>query len=298
MQKKLPFGVVSLEDVLAYAADIFCTLTDVIGRIVGQPWMSLGAALSNDGYKQELAARFQSARKLSRHHGWFETEQRINEVEQYLLENPCLPQILQHKCADLENHIFRLFDRNLFFHVNPDSSKEYFKWVEQKNQTNLMRFFPQSFMELSRAANCYLVDEGTASVFHSMRALEIGLNAMAGSLNVAVLDRDQWEVVINKCESAISQINGPHAGADWRKKQEFYSEAALHFRFLKNAWRNHVMHARTEYNSPQALEILTHVTTFVASLSTNLGLKEPLADVLHERMVKIEADKNTADSKV
>lgn len=277
--RRLQYGVVTLYDVLAFAADVFCMLSDVIGRIVGQPWMALGHALDNAGYKQEILSRLATAREMCGEHGWTETVQRIAEVEHYISGKVVLPAIVQSKCADLENHLLRVLKGQLFFHAESKRLEEYWRWSEERK--TWQDSFPYASMEMGNARLCYLFGQPTACVFHAMRALEIGLLTLAGELEVSVQTRDQWETIINNIESTIKTINGPHAGKDWKQKQESYAEAALHFRYLKNAWRNHVMHGRRHsYEDKKASQIMQHVTDFISELKNELRLKEPIADKL------------------
>jgi len=283
-------GVVSLLDMLAYAADVFCVLTEVMGRIIGQPALGIATALRNQGYMQEIQTRLVAARELCIRHKWVETANRIFEFETYLSTGEPMSgfinaAVLQSKCADLESHVFRVLGEELFFHADHDRSVEYLDW--STSSAAWRESFPFASFELSSAGECYLFNQPTAAVFHSMRALEIGLTALAGALGVKTA-RDQWEVVINNIEAAIKGISGPHAGSDWRQKQEQYSEAALHFRYLKNAWRNHTMHARANYNLLKAKEIWHHSTDFIADLNRTLGLKEPLANALAQQLKETE----------
>ena len=63
-------------------------------------------------------------------------------------------------------------------------------------------------------------------------------------------------------------------GADWKEQQKFYSQAATHFMFLKDAWRNHVMHARDVlYDERRALSVFTQVKEFMQALAEG-GLSE------------------------
>lgn len=273
-----PRGVVSLRDLLAYAADIFCLLADVLGRVQAQPFGLFHAATGNQGYRQDFLVKLVDARELCVKHGWMETAHQISQVGEYLDEPNMMPLVLQSKCADLERHLFRVLEDNLFFHANKDCLQEWHKSVDLSKVWK--RSFPFASIEMSSARNCYLYEESAASVFHSMRALEIGLTAFAQELHVPI-NRDQWEVIVNNIESEIKKINGPHAGSDWKRKQQQYSEAALHFRYLKNAWRNHVMHVRHIYEPPKALQILGHVSEFVQALK-DIGLKEPNADKFFE----------------
>jgi hypothetical protein len=267
-----PRGVVSLLDMLNYAAEVFCTLTEILGRIQGQPFGLVGAALHNDNYARDILSRLAAARQMCIDHGWSETGHRIAEVESYLMQSQMVPMVLQSKCADLESHVMRVLRSEVFYHADKEQALEFIEW--RKATEALETSFPLCHEELWSAGMCYVCDQTTASVFHSMRALELGLTALAREVNVSA-ERDQWEKVITNIEAAIKKIDGPHAGSDWRRKQEMYSEVALHFRFVKNAWRNHVMHARRSYGLKKASEIWHHTTEFISDLSTTVGLKEP-----------------------
>ncbi len=266
-------GVVSLEDLLGYAADVFCAMSDIAGRIIGISTFNIVGVLKTDSFMQELYRRLEAVKKQCIEHGWRETASRIAEVVNYLNggSGPIIPAVAQAKMADLQSHFHRLLEEELFFHVAKGKSADYFEWCEG---TSVWRnSFPYSYVELCSAAECYLFGKSVASVFHSMRALEIALQATAKELSVP-FEREQWENLINNIEVQIKKINGPHAGADWKKKQEIYSEVALHFRYLKNAWRNHVMHVRHNYNDKAAKQIWQHASDFVSELAVQVKLKE------------------------
>jgi hypothetical protein len=268
-------GVVSLGEVLAYAADVFCVLTDVIGRVIGQPMLMLGSLLDDVGFRKDIIQRFEIAEKLCAEHGWEETEQRIKEVSGYLSGGLIIPAVLQSKCHDLESHILRVLRHDLFFHSDRKRLDKF--WQLQEGIAAWKDSFTSAYLEMGSGNRCYLFAEPTASTFHYMRALEGGLEAFALALNITVETRDQWETIITNIEVEIKKINGPHAGADWKRKQELYAEVALHFRYLKNAWRNHVMHRRHTYDDKKAIEIADHVTALIGELSGELGLKDKLA---------------------
>lgn len=264
-------GVVSLKGLLAYAAEVFCLLTDALGRVYAQPWGLVGAAMGNDGYRQDFMVKLAAARDLCTKHKWKETAYQISQVGEYMDDPNFTPLVLQAKCADLEKHLMRMLGERLFFHADDERLKE---WSKSSKACQDWKFaFPRAYIELVGARQCYLFGQANASVFHSMRALEIGLTAFAKKLKV-VVGRDQWEVIINNIESEVKKINGPAAGRDWKRRQEQYSEAALHFRYLKNAWRNHVMHVRYIYELPKAFQILEHVSEFIDALRI-IGLREP-----------------------
>jgi hypothetical protein len=63
-------------------------------------------------------------------------------------------------------------------------------------------------------------------------------------------------------------------GTDWKEQQKFCSQAATHFMFLKEGWRNHVMHVRdVPYDEGRALSVFGHVREFMQALAEG-GLAE------------------------
>jgi len=110
-------------------------------------------------------------------------------------------------------------------------------------------------------------------VFHLMRVLEIGLCALANRFGVPS-DRANWNTIIERIEKALRDMpDDPNRKADWKEDQEFYSKAASHFMFVKDAWRNHAMHRRAKYTDEEAKTLLMNVRAFMAQLA--LKLSEP-----------------------
>lgn len=133
--------------------------------------------------------------------------------------------------------------------------------------------FPSAALDIHEASNCLAFDCWTASVFHTMKVLELGLQSLAMKLNVPC-DRPNWGTMIDQIEKAIENARAERADADRKEKLEFYSRAATHFRYLKDAWRNHVMHVRrTSYNERQATNIFNHASDFMGELADH-GLRE------------------------
>jgi hypothetical protein len=129
--------------------------------------------------------------------------------------------------------------------------------------------FPSARREFVHAARCLAFDESTAAVFHSMRAIEFGIRALVKALNISPTNPN-WENIINDCEKAIKDI-GPTLGADWKDKKQFYSEAAVNFRFFKDAWRNHTMHAGVSYDRTDGKQILEHSQLLIEKISQRIG---------------------------
>src|SRR5258708_27237815 len=119
--------------------------------------------------------------------------------------------------------------------------------------------------EVSEGTRSFGVGRYPAAAFHMMRVLEVGLNALAAELSVPYEHRN-WENIINDIEARVREIDkspDPHRKA----KLHFYSAVAIHFRFLKDAWRNYVMHVKEPYSPATAHTTIRHVSEFMAQLA-------------------------------
>jgi hypothetical protein len=107
--------------------------------------------------------------------------------------------------------------------------------------------FPNAERHIREAGNCYTFGTYTACVYHLTRALEIGLFVLAqdtqlfGLTNppiaIGVKDAamETWETLINKVESAIRNIQKSPGASSKRRDLDFYSGAAMHFRYFKES---------------------------------------------------------------
>ena len=125
---------------------------------------------------------------------------------------------------------------------------------------------------MREASNCYALERWPACVFHLMRVLEFGLGVLAERFSVST-DRKTWHEVIEAIEGKIRKVDPRTAGADWKKQQKDFSDAATQFMFFKDAWRNHIMHIRDVYDEGRATSIWQHVNEFMNKLAA-IGLHE------------------------
>jgi hypothetical protein len=151
---------------------------------------------------------------------------------------------------------------------------EYYSRIDDPNRKQMFgekaeAAFPSAVPEIIGACNCFALEQWAASVFHSTRVLEIALVALAKKFSVPH-DAPEWHTIIERIEKAIREID-PKYGPTWKDDQKFFGEAARHLMFIKNAWRNHVMHVRDEYDDGKALSILQHTKELVIHLSQRLS---------------------------
>ncbi len=92
---------------------------------------------------------------------------------------------------------------------------------------------------------------------------------MGESLEITI--KENWNTAIDQIEKEIRSRSKKTHGESWITDDEpFYTGAAVHFRVVKNAWRNHTMHLRSRYDKEEAQDILNSVGAFIRHLATRL----------------------------
>lgn len=132
--------------------------------------------------------------------------------------------------------------------------------------------FPSATFDIHNGGICLATSLCTAAVFHLMRILEIGLTAMGQQFGVSFAHTN-WAPAIEQIESKVRDMNKDpiwKAQPDCKEQQEFYAQAASHFAILKDAWRNHTMHARGKYTEDEAERIFENVKGFMQKLAERL----------------------------
>lgn len=156
-----------------------------------------------------------------------------------------------------------------FLHVSPslaDGLGEAPPFGETVDQA-----FPGASMEIRDAARCLALGQGTASVFHCMRALEPALRALGAEFGVEMLESDNWNSVLNDIQTAVRDRENSKRRPHWKEDEPYYMEACTHFFIIKNAWRNHTMHLKLRFTEQEALRVYEHTRTFMQHLATRLS---------------------------
>ena len=187
----------------------------------------------------------------------------INEVSEYSLTYGEFHEL----CQELKRRLRDEMELMAFYSVEP--SKKDFLTNENPFGDAVAEAFPSAIEDIKNAAKCLAFDQWTASVLHSMRVLEIGLGVLATKFRIA-FDRPDWNDLINRINKEIGSISKATSGDGWKTEEQFYSEAALHLKFVKNAWRNHAMHVRDTYDEARAETIFRHTQEFMTHLATKL----------------------------
>ncbi len=118
--------------------------------------------------------------------------------------------------------------------------------------------FPEAQYDIEEAGRCISFGLSTAAVMHSMRVLEIGLKSLASHFNVDF--GSNWNQTLNEIENKIRSIRRKEHGNEHERQA---AEAGTHLRFIKNAYRNHAMHALMKYDQRESKEIFEATKAFM-----------------------------------
>ncbi len=131
-------------------------------------------------------------------------------------------------------------------------------------------FFPNTAFELEEAAKCIAFGRHTASVFHAMRMLELGIKAISKRLGIPdptkAAERN-WAFILKEIKTQIdsqwpAQTRMP--GTEGAKFDALYASLDA----AKNPWRNATMHVENTYALHEALHILRCSGFFMKQLMT------------------------------
>ena len=161
----------------------------------------------------------------------------------------------------------------LFFYVPWERARYYEDNVQLNAQ--MVVAFPKASREILHSGNCYATGEYTASVFHAMRATDLALKAVATHLNVPAtkpIGLLEWTPILNLLDAELEKLKNAPRTEQREFDQRFYGDANSQFVSFKDAFRNHVSHARGElYEELQSIGIYHRVTGFLEVLSARVS---------------------------
>lgn len=143
----------------------------------------------------------------------------------------------------------------------------YHKSADELFGPNVVDAFPNAAFDIEEAGKCRAFGLWTASVMHTMRVLEIGLQALAD--HVGVLHEDNWNKTLNLIEAKLREIRKKVDGPD---AEQWAAEMGTHLRFIKNAWRNQAMHPQATYDEARAQTIFDNARSLMSQLASEISI--------------------------
>ncbi|HEY2975871.1 MAG TPA: hypothetical protein VGJ48_25375 [Pyrinomonadaceae bacterium] len=194
----------------------------------------------------------------------------IDRISTKLIEEQILSTEIKHDLRSLRERVFDELDNN-FFLVIPRTKAQYYHFTHPLFDVAISKAFPDSWDDVWAAGRCFALDEWTACVFHLMRVAEHGLRSLADRIGVTFAsppELENWKNIIDLIEKKIKELEALPKSVKKSEDLKFYSDAAVQFRYFKDAWRNHVSHSRENYDERKASSVLDHVLEFMRELAS------------------------------
>ena len=131
--------------------------------------------------------------------------------------------------------------------------------------------FPEASEDIVDAGRCLAFGQGTATVMHSMRILEVGLKALAGALGIPYAP--SWESYLKQISKSIDAPH-PTKTRKWKKSEKFFRDVSGDLMTIKQAWRNPTMHVDRKYYPDEAEVIFGAARTLMQTLAEGLPAKK------------------------
>jgi hypothetical protein len=210
----------------------------------------LKALLANEHFGQSFPYSRRSAERM-------DTLLRDPEARQWKLS-----EALRDLCARIEDEL------SAGLHLEVNSRYRDFCMRPGHDWLGVSDAFPDAHIDIHQASQCIALERFTAAVFHLMRTLEHGLRDIAAQFGISFTDRT-WYPIIRDIEAEIAKRKRDPKGLSDAEKADlaFYSDIAVEFKYFKDAWRNHVSHAKSTYDAGQAEAIYVHVRDFMLKIS-------------------------------
>lgn len=128
--------------------------------------------------------------------------------------------------------------------------------------------YPSVLFEMEEAAKCLALLRPTASVFHSMRSLEVAVRALARFLAVPDPTKPRernWGVILDAIKAGMeAKYPGPTMPHSEKAKVEnLYASLDA----IRNPWRNATMHVENIYQPHEAEHILKCVNMLLLTMA-------------------------------
>jgi hypothetical protein len=133
--------------------------------------------------------------------------------------------------------------------------------------------YPSAAFEIDEAGKCYGLSRPTASVFHLMRVMEIGIRAVSRCLGipdpVRPADRN-WGNILKAIKNDLDAHGGQSPTKNWNNPtdRQFFEGAYASLDAVRVAWRNTTMHVENKYTADEAEHIYIAVRGFVRQLAS------------------------------
>ena len=226
-----------------------------------------GKAKIKDGLRTSLLRYFNKAEQECNKIGLSLSVMTIHRIVNVLSQNDVTYDMVNLYANGLTERIMDEMKLKTFFSIEPTS----LSLITEKNLfgQDVMVSFPSAIVDIEEAGKCLAFERWTASVFHLMRVMEVGLRVLGNTLNIPPDINPSWERILKKCDDE-SKKPFNQKSPEWQNDSQFFESATAMLHSVKNSWRNPTMHIERIYTEEQAEDIWNAVKGFMRQLSKKL----------------------------
>lgn len=125
--------------------------------------------------------------------------------------------------------------------------------------------FKTAVSDIENAGNCVALEQGTACVFHLMRAMEVAVRQLSKRLKVTITPQTTWRQMTNLMDDKIKKM--PERTEHLKRKKNDWEAARTNLHHVGSVWRNNTMHPASSYTPSQAADVLRAVHVFMTALA-------------------------------
>ncbi|MFZ0318563.1 MAG: hypothetical protein WAL56_05505 [Candidatus Sulfotelmatobacter sp.] len=150
-----------------------------------------------------------------------------------------------------------------------------FKDLNEVFDPEVLRRFPEATDDIAGACDCYLHYCATASVFHLMRVVEVGVLRLARLADIKD-PKPSWGAILSKLDKYAYRTDHKDLPAPLQPHIDLIKKLLPKMHAIQHAWRNKVSHVEDKLiptnaiTDEMALEIFNAVQAFMRMLSTEL----------------------------
>jgi hypothetical protein len=186
------------------------------------------------------------------------------------LEQPVSHKELGDELSIIDETLRRELSLKKIFVLERGNAK-YFDPVEPIFGKEVQAQFSSSLFEIDEAGKCLALSRPTASVFHLMRIMEIGIRAITkclGILDTVKPAERNWAIILRKIKEAMDarNVSGWTNADDKETFSGFYASLDA----VKVAWRNPTMHVENKYTEEEAQHVFDVVRGFMNVIASRM----------------------------
>jgi len=257
-----PYGVVSLFDMLDFAAEEFWKLSADLEMFKNFPDIAVDDPIRFSKLKDDIIDAYRWCQRM----GMKLSSNKVKQLADMLVVGPTPPQ-LASVLEDLHERMQEELE-GIWFRTIPQEKHEYANpiWLVD---TKIYAKYPAAFAEFGHAGMCFGIGENAASVFHLMRIVDFGLRIVAQSLGVPY-EAHAWQRIGEGLEKRMREKYQTKTD-EWKQKEPFYAQILTDIQAIGRGHRNpHLHEIESKYDDRETRYMLTVVEGFIRHLADNL----------------------------